>query len=511
MADAKFDAFLTYNHGDRRAVRRIQRFLEKYPRSNRSGLLAVYLDHTDMRGGSLPDNLRQALAESRALVVCWSDNAAASNWVSQEIAEFRRLGKEREIAIVHVGGAGPTTIAHDALEGLEPIEHDVRHGWYWWGPVLKPRAKLELQRLISFLTDADMRSVRNWGRRRLLLHAGMAASAIAVLLAVILLWPQRAWEPLSLTNDEQAVQPVACEVVDGKLWAASWYEGAGEISGARAYFETSPDVIAKPVLGRPRTQGFNLPRRALPVSMLDRSVIARVSRVVRDSGVTGNDRDARIAFPRKDRIVYIQPAPRGEASVHELEFQARDRLPIAETDGSVVVVHQDGRPPKASKVDDLSPPIWRDPPGNQQRPSPARALSVIWQDEGDIWIGAAGERDSAGGLWHSADGGGSWQKIDGFISVTSLELRPAPGGGSGTLVVAEQSFKRLDGTQFGNGSSRVVERAPDGTWVAAAAPPFGSDSEIEMCGTVADGTRYVRVDGQILREDTRPLYRSFGK
>src|SRR5690242_7794726 len=102
MADAKFDAFLTYNRGDRRVVRRIQRFLESYRRPNQSRHLSVYLDHTDMRGGSLPDNLRQALAESRALVVCWSDHAAASSWVKQEIAEFRRLGREREIAVVHV-------------------------------------------------------------------------------------------------------------------------------------------------------------------------------------------------------------------------------------------------------------------------------------------------------------------------------------------------------------------------------------------------------------------------
>src|SRR5262245_20568975 len=81
-ADQKFDAFLTYTSADRRIVRRIQRFLESFrpPKGSRS--LSVYLDETDMRGGSLPDNLSQALVESGALVVCWSERAAASSWVS---------------------------------------------------------------------------------------------------------------------------------------------------------------------------------------------------------------------------------------------------------------------------------------------------------------------------------------------------------------------------------------------------------------------------------------------
>ena len=120
-SEPRFDAFLSYSSADRPLVRRIQRFLESYRPPGRSHRLRVYLDEIDMRGGSLPENLSSALADSRSLVVCWSDEAAQSRWVSSEIGEFRRSGKERRIAIVQVAGAGPT-VAHDAFTGIEPVE-----------------------------------------------------------------------------------------------------------------------------------------------------------------------------------------------------------------------------------------------------------------------------------------------------------------------------------------------------------------------------------------------------
>jgi hypothetical protein len=117
-----YDAFLSYSRADGAAVRRIQRFLESYRPPGRSTRLKAYLDETDMRGGSLPDNLSVALGQSRALVVCWSDNAARSQWVNAEIAEFRKLGRpagpqERQAAVQREEpGSAPGT-GH-------PQEHD---------------------------------------------------------------------------------------------------------------------------------------------------------------------------------------------------------------------------------------------------------------------------------------------------------------------------------------------------------------------------------------------------
>jgi hypothetical protein len=159
-------------------------------------------------------------------------------------------------------------------------------------------------------------------------------------------------------------------------------------------------------------------------------------------------------------------------------------------------------------VTDLSPPRWRDRTADRQRrTSPAHGISVVWQQNGEIWLGVRGERGIAGGLWHSSDTGQSWQRVPDFFSVSSLDLRVAPDGGQERVMVAEQSFKRLHETELSPGPSRVVERAADGTWTRISALPYREDSEIEICGTLLDGTLYVRVDQQIYQQRSRPLYR----
>ena len=239
--EPKFDAFLSYNRTDRSVVRRIQRFLESYRPPNRSRRLKVYLDETDMRGGSLPGNLSQALADSHALVVCWSDKAAGSPWVKTEITDFRNLGQESRIAVVHVGGAGPT-VDHEAFTGLEPVEHDLRRGWK--AGILTPGGRLALLRLIAFLTDVDMRVLRNWARRRAFRNALLALAVVTLPLGAVMSLRLAYWDPVSLSHYDQPIEPIACEVVHGKLWIASWSEAAGEVSGARAYFVTYLSVGA---------------------------------------------------------------------------------------------------------------------------------------------------------------------------------------------------------------------------------------------------------------------------
>lgn len=509
--EPKFDAFLSYNRTDRSAVRRIQRFLESYRPPNRSRRLKVYLDETDMRGGSLPENLSQALADSRALVVCWSDKAAGSPWVKTEISDFRNLGQESRIAVVHVGGAGPT-VDHEAFTGLEPVEHDLRRGWK--AGILLPGGRLALLRLIAFLTDVDMRVLCNWAHRRAFRNALLTLAVVTLPLGAVMSLRLAYWDPVSLIHYDQPIEPIACEVVHGKLWIASWSEAAGEVSGARAYFVTYPDVLTKPTKQIPRSTSFALPKRALPRTMVSRDLWNRVKAVVEKSSAAGLlarhprwEDAARVAEPRPDHLVFILPFARGEPDEQKLRWAAMDRLPIPETHGTLVVVKENGRLPKVKTVSDLSPPLWKNRTAdNQRRTSPARGISVVWQKNGAIWIGVPGERGIAGGLWHSPDAGNRWQRVDGFFSVTSIDLRVARNGEE-TVMVAEEHFKRVSGTEFIEGSSRVVERARDGTWIRSDAPPYGPDSEVEICGTLPDGTRHVRVDNQIYRQSSRPLYR----
>jgi len=510
-SEPKFDAFLSYNSADRPVVRRIQRFLESYRPPNRPRRLRVYLDETDMRGGSLPENLSQALADSRALVVCWSDKAAGSPWVKTEIVDFRNLGQESRIAVVHVGGAGPT-VEHEAFTGLKPVEHDLRRGWR--AGVLTPTGRLELLRLIAFLTDVDMRVLRNWARRRALRNAAVALAVATLPVGGVMSLRLSHWDPVSLSHYDQPIEPIACEVVAGKLWVASWYEAAGEVSGARAYFVTYPDVLTNPTKQIARPTSFALPKRALPRTMVSRDLWNRVKTVVEKSGATDWlarhprwEDAARVVEPHPGHLVFILPIARGEPDEQELRWAAMDRLPIPETDGTLLVVHENGSSPRVSTVSDLSPPLWRDRTADKpSRTSPARGMSVVWQQNGEIWIGVPGERGIAGGLWHSSDAGESWQRVDGFFSVTSIDLRVARNGEE-TVMVAEEHFKRVSGTEFIEGSSRVVQRAPDGNWTRSDAPPYGPNSEVEICGTLPDGTRHVRVDKQIYRQSSRPLYR----
>ncbi|MCP4261066.1 MAG: TIR domain-containing protein [Planctomycetes bacterium] len=505
---------MSYSSADRPVVRRIQRFLESYRPPNRSHRLRVYLDETDMRGGSLPENLSKALEDSRALVVCWSEEAARSSWVKSEITEFRDLGQDNRIAIVHVGGAG-TTVEHEAFSGVTPVEHDLRRGWR--ARILRPAGKTQLLRLIAFLTDVDMRALRNWALRRTLRNA-LITLAVAILpVGGVLSVRIPTWDPVSLSHYDRPIEPLASEVVDGKLWVSSWTEAVGEVSGARAYFVTYPDVLTDANKEIARPQYFTLPKRALPETMVSRDIMNRVRRVLDENGLAdqfaGLNRPdvARVTQPRPNQFVYILPF--GEPTAQEQQFAQIDRLSPPETTSSIIVVHENGSPPRVSTEPNLSPPRWRDRTAdNQRRTSPARGMSVAWQQNGEIWIGVPGERDTAGSLWHSPDAGKNWKEsTKNFYNVTSIDLRPTPNHGEETVVVAEQSFKRPHYTytdaEFIKGSSGIWKWTSDGNWIPSDAPPHGTDSEIEICGRLPDGTLYIRVDKQLYRQQRLPLYR----
>lgn len=113
----RYVAFLSYNHADRRAARRLQRQLEAYvlPRRMRIAdggrmsrvhpLRPIFRDEDEMiPGQGLSKRVRQALAQSEHLIVVCSPSAARSAWVEREILEFCELGKEDRILAVLVGG-----------------------------------------------------------------------------------------------------------------------------------------------------------------------------------------------------------------------------------------------------------------------------------------------------------------------------------------------------------------------------------------------------------------------
>jgi hypothetical protein len=313
---------------------------------------------------------------------------------------------------------------------------------------------------------------------------------------------------VALLHHDKPITPIGCEVVDGKLWALSWDEEIGEVSGATAVFEAYPDALSG--AGRPifRPRSFRLPKRALPHDMappaLQKQFAAALAEAKIERDQLAQRREARIAEPRPDHLVAILPQRHPEVDPEIAREAEKQGVPFPETDGSVVMVRQPGSAIKAVQVGSLSPPLWDPRMEDRRLRPPARAISVAWQDNGEIWIGVAGERKTPGGLWHSADAGQTWQRVDAFSSVTSIDLRDS----GKTVAVAEQGIRQPRGTQLVSERTRMMERTPAGAWTEIEAPPHDHDSEIEICGTVADGPLYARVGERLYRQGSRPFYRS---
>ena len=114
-APRRFAAFISYSHDDERVARWLQGKLETYrlPRGLRASVAeradqhrgkggdrlgAIFRDREDFAAASsLSDAIRQALADSQALIVLCSPTARASVWVNAEIALFRELHPDRPI------------------------------------------------------------------------------------------------------------------------------------------------------------------------------------------------------------------------------------------------------------------------------------------------------------------------------------------------------------------------------------------------------------------------------
>lgn len=140
---ARYAAFLSYSHVDAQAARRLHRWLEGYrlPRRLAAGVATVarragdarrlgpiFRDIEDLPAASdLSLQVREALAGSAALLVLCSPPAAASVWVSREIAFFRALHPDRPILAALVAGepaeAFPAALR---LDDVEPLAADLR-------------------------------------------------------------------------------------------------------------------------------------------------------------------------------------------------------------------------------------------------------------------------------------------------------------------------------------------------------------------------------------------------
>ncbi len=151
QTNKKYRAFISYSHSDKNWGQWLHRAIETYrvPRrlvgrvtsegSIPHRLMPLFRDRDELASSSdLGNVLHQALEESDWLLVVCSPQAAASEWVSEEIRTFIRLGRaERILALIVAGEPFASDPAQDCFpkplrgtdrETKEPLAADTRKG-----------------------------------------------------------------------------------------------------------------------------------------------------------------------------------------------------------------------------------------------------------------------------------------------------------------------------------------------------------------------------------------------
>lgn len=113
----QYYAFISYSHHDEGWSKWLHKNLETYSAHQKlkakderfsnlpDRIYPVFRDREELAASSdLPERIKEALKQSRFLIVICSPNAAQSRWVNEEILEFKALGREKQILTLIVDG-----------------------------------------------------------------------------------------------------------------------------------------------------------------------------------------------------------------------------------------------------------------------------------------------------------------------------------------------------------------------------------------------------------------------
>lgn len=199
-ANYNYKAYISYNHRDSRWASWLHRTLESYrvPRKlvgtqTSTGhvpkrIKPVFLDRHDLSSSTdLSSTVKSALADSENLLVICSPAAVASNWVNEEILEFARLGRQKQIFCIIVDGEPTAETAGSAcfpsaLKAIgmhEPLAADVRQ---WADGKHLSRLKL-IAGMLGLSLDQLRR--RDLQKRQKIWASAMAASIFVAAILVL--------------------------------------------------------------------------------------------------------------------------------------------------------------------------------------------------------------------------------------------------------------------------------------------------------------------------------------
>ena len=211
-APAKYWAFISYSHQDKRVARQLADKLAREPvpkdardrvEGGEKRFSALFLDERESAAGSnLSEGLKQALQAAHALIVICSPFAVASPYVAQEIAYFHRLGRaDRIFCLIASGQPNAADAGASHLECFPPplrvqLEADGALTDRPRAPEDRPFAaslgletpkewRLALDQLVAGLlgiTQSDLERARS--RRQIIRGGLIAAGSVAALTAL---------------------------------------------------------------------------------------------------------------------------------------------------------------------------------------------------------------------------------------------------------------------------------------------------------------------------------------
>lgn len=211
--DYKYWAFISYSHADEEWAQWLHKSLETYKvpkklvgRQTPVGsvprrVYPVFRDRDELPGASdLGGNIRQALSQSRYIVVICSPKSAISKWVNEEIKGFKSLDRENRVLCLIVDGepnakpdSGQLECFPPAVrfrvngngeltaEPTEPIAADARKG-------KDGRANARLKLLSGMLSVGYDELKQREKQRQLYRKLRIAASLVAFVLLSTLLY-----------------------------------------------------------------------------------------------------------------------------------------------------------------------------------------------------------------------------------------------------------------------------------------------------------------------------------
>jgi tetratricopeptide (TPR) repeat protein len=262
-SEARYRAFLSYSHKDAAAAGRLHRRLEAYRIPRRlvgretargpvpARLWPIFRDREELPAATdLSETVREALAQSGALIILCSPAAAGSLWVAEEIRVFRELHPDRPILAAVLAGDPPDCFP-DLLrapgDGHEPLATDLRRE--------RDGERLGLLKLVAGITglgldDLVQRDASRRVRRVMAVTAGaVAAMLVMAVLVVVAITARREAErqraeaegqiEFMLTDLRNRLRSVGrldiMEAVNAR--AFRYYQGPEELAGLPAASE----------------------------------------------------------------------------------------------------------------------------------------------------------------------------------------------------------------------------------------------------------------------------------